>query len=153
MEKYDQAINQCENALELDPHSVSANSNLSSAYILKGEMSKGIRILEAIVDMFGPIPILKGYLGWAYSKAGRIEDARRLGEEIYMSTEKSYVPAIYLAMIHSGLGDIEKCFDLLNEAVDEHYTQISHIHFDPVFKPVRAHPRYKALLRKMNLEP
>ena len=41
----------------------------------------------------------------------------------------------------------------LDKAVDEREGLTLHFHIDPLFDPLRSHPRYHALLRKMNLEP
>jgi hypothetical protein len=56
-------------------------------------------------------------------------------------------------MIYFGLGEIDKAFDWFEKGVEERHFLISYAYSLPFFDPIRSHPRYKALLRKMNLEP
>ena len=41
----------------------------------------------------------------------------------------------------------------MEKAVEVYDTQIYFIHANNFYDPLRSHPRYRALLRKMNLEP
>ena len=44
-------------------------------------------------------------------------------------------------------------FEWLEKAVEEHDAILLNLHIYRFLDPLRSHPRYKALLRKMNLEP
>ena len=44
------------------------------------------------------------------------------------------------------------CLDYFEKAVEEHDSMPFLFHVHPFFDPLRSHPRYHALLRKMNLE-
>jgi hypothetical protein len=47
----------------------------------------------------------------------------------------------------------DKGLDWFEKAIDTHDGLISHGHLFPIYDPLRSHPRYHALLRKMNLAP
>jgi tetratricopeptide (TPR) repeat protein len=153
MKQYDRALEQCRNALELDPHSLLANGYIAYALGLKGEMNEAIRILEVVTQLLGRIPVMQGSLGYAYTMAGRKSDAYRILEELHGVVRTAYVPAYSFAMICLGLGVTGKAFDWLDKAVDEHSLSILNIHLSPSWEPLRSHPRYHALLRKLSLEP
>ena len=152
MGQYDRAIEHCRNALELAPHHFASHVYIGSAHMFKGEFEEGIRSIEAAVKLAGQFPIFQGTLGWTYAKAGRTGEARRLLEELKTAACKSYVPAISFAYIYDGLGEVDECFDWLNKAVDDRELTALHMICHPGFESLRSHPRYKALLRKMNLE-
>jgi adenylate cyclase len=152
MGQYDRAIEHCRNALELAPHHFASHVYIGSAHMFKGEFEEGIRSIEAAVKLAGQFPIFQGTLGWTYAKAGRTGEARRLLEELKTAACKSYVPAISFAYIYDGLGEVDECFDWLNKAVDDRDLTALHMICHPGFESLRSHPRYKALLRKMNLE-
>ncbi len=54
---------------------------------------------------------------------------------------------------HLGLGEIDDAFIWMDRAVDGRDPMMMPIKTFPFFDPIRADPRYLALLRKMNLEP
>jgi hypothetical protein len=90
----------------------------------------------------------------ACAQAERIGDARKILEELQGLSPNSYVPAMAFGLIYFALGEIDKGFDWFEKGVDERDRMIFHIHVHPQFcDPLGAHPRYHALLRKMNLEP
>ncbi len=41
----------------------------------------------------------------------------------------------------------------MEKAVDEREPAMLHLAVEPTYDPLRSHARYRALLRKMNLEP
>ena len=57
------------------------------------------------------------------------------------------------AYIYYGLGEMDKAFDWLDKAVDEKDGLLYEITSVSYSDPLSSHPRYKAVLRKMNLEP
>jgi tetratricopeptide (TPR) repeat protein len=93
-------------------------------------------------------------LGSAYASAGRTAEARKILKDLKVRRQSSYVPASALALVHGGLREIDECLAWLGRAVEER---------DPVivtspktaqaYDPLRPHPAFQALLRKMNLEP
>jgi serine/threonine protein kinase/Flp pilus assembly protein TadD len=153
MRQYDRAIEQYRNALELNPHWPVALSSLGSAHIVKGELEEGIRLYETNKSLLDRIPLFHGNLGYAYAVAGRTAEAHRILEKLHSIARKDYVPAKNFAEIYLGLGETDKALDWLYKAVDEGHGMISYIHQSPEWDPLRSHPRYKALRRKMNLEP
>jgi hypothetical protein len=62
------------------------------------------------------------------------------------------VPAVSFALIYFSLAEVDKGFDWLDKAVDEGDCQMLDINVYPILDPFRSHPRYQALLHKMNLE-
>ena len=93
-----------------------------------------------------------GILGFAYAKAGKTVEARKILEELQNLSQKGYVQPSSFPWIYMGLGEIEKSFDWLEKAIEEREGIIIHIDIEPSLDPLRSQPRYKALLRKMNLE-
>jgi TolB-like protein/Tfp pilus assembly protein PilF len=153
LKQYDHAIELCRNALELDPNLPSAYGFTGFAHIMKGEPDKAIRIYDVIKPLLRSIPLLQGVLGTAYAMAGQTSEAHRILEELHTTARNTYVPSFPFAEIYLSLGEIDECFDWLYKAVDDREPTISHVTCNPIFDPLRSHPRYKALLRKMNLEP
>jgi hypothetical protein len=62
-----------------------------------------------------------------------------------------YVSPYHLAYVHTGLGDYNRAMDCLERAYAERAGSIYGIKGSFLFAPLRGHPRFTALLRKMNL--
>ena len=88
-----------------------------------------------------------GKIDWIYKLAGQRGKARKLPEELQESAEKTFISAIVFAQFYFGLGEIYKCFDWPDKAVDENDNAI----FDACLDPLGSRPHYHPLLQKMNL--
>jgi serine/threonine protein kinase/Tfp pilus assembly protein PilF len=150
--EWNQAIKQCRIALELDPQCW-AYILLGSCYFQIGKHDDAIRAMETQAQILGRSSFALGNLGWAYASTGRTAEALKLLEELQERAQKQYVPSWSFAVVYSGLGEMDKAFDWYEKAVDEREPLMLHFHVHPNYDPLRTHPRYKALLRKMNLEP
>ena len=64
----------------------------------------------------------------------------------------SYVSPYHLAYIHTGLGEFDQAMDLLETAFEMRTGAIYGIKGAFLFAPLRGHPRFTALLRRLNLE-
>ena len=150
-QQYDRAIEQSRNALELDPYHYQAHLVLGQSYIETGKLEEGIRAHETVVQQRAP-SFSFGNLGWAYGRSGRIAEAQRILEQLQALAEKAYVLPSSVAKTYLGLGDIENALVWLERAIDERDGAIFMFWSGPVCDRLRSHPRYHALLRKMNLE-
>jgi serine/threonine protein kinase/tetratricopeptide (TPR) repeat protein len=151
--QYDRAIEQARKALELDPHNLQAQVHLAMYYMLTGRFDEGVRAAENSVEPAKGFPFLLGVLGCGYALSGRIDEANKLIEELQGNAEKAYFPSVVFAFIYSGLGEIDKALDCLEKAIKEQDATVTVAFGNPLFDPLRSHPRYHALLRKMNLAP
>jgi serine/threonine protein kinase/Flp pilus assembly protein TadD len=150
--QWDRAVEQHRHALLLDPQYWMAYLRLGLTYLYMGKLEETIQALETAAQLAGRIPYVLGTLGFAYARAGRLLEAQDLLKELEELSGRAYVPPGAFARIHIGLGEFEKGIDWLDKAVDERDSLI-YTYFGPMFDSLRPHPRYKALLRKMNLEP
>jgi tetratricopeptide (TPR) repeat protein len=151
--QWDRAIAQFHGVLELDPHHLWAYMFFGFTYLQAGKFEEAIRACETVAQLMGRSPLALGMLGAAYACAGRTGEAQKLLGELHELAQKTYVPPLSFAVLCPALGEIDKGLDWLEQAVDERVGIIIHLHIDPSFDLLRSHPRYPALLRKMNLAP
>jgi tetratricopeptide (TPR) repeat protein len=150
--QWNRAIEQCRTALELDPQCW-AHILLGSCYFHVGKHDDAIRAMETQEQLLGRSSFALGNLGWAYASTGRRAEALKLLEELQERAQKQYTPSWSFGVIYSGLGEMDKAFDWFEKAVDEREPLMLHFHVHPNYDPLRTHPRYSALLRRMNLAP
>ena len=154
LKQYDRAIEKYGNARELDPHMPVIIEFWGITYIAKGELNQAIRIYETNKPLLDQLPRFPGRLGYAYAAAGRTAEAHRILEELQSVAQTTYVSALNFAEIYLGLGERDKSMDFLEKAVEEGDNLISYsVMLFPYVELLSSHPRYKALLKKMNLEP
>ena len=118
-----------------------------------GQFENSIQTLETAAQLLVHGSYALGLLGCAYARAGRASEAQKLLKELEEQERKSYVLPSSLAQIYLALGEIDKGFDWFERALNEHDVLIYVYLITPIFDSLRPHPRYHALLRKMNLEP
>jgi serine/threonine-protein kinase len=150
MGQYDRAAKQLHAVLELDPNYYLTHIYLALNYLETGDHDKSIREIETAAQIT-PNPVVQLYLGYVNALTGRIREAQQTLEELHQLAQKAYVPAGVFAGIYVGLGEIDKSLDWLEKAYDEGHALISHFVLPPFYERLCSHPRYHALLRKMNL--
>jgi tetratricopeptide (TPR) repeat protein len=116
-----------------------------------GKPDEAVRTLETAEKLVGYSPLNLTYLSFAYAQAGRMREAQKCLEELEDLAKKTYVPAFAFAFVLASLGDIEGGFDWLDKAVDERDSLLLLLPSYPM-GPLSSHPRFRALLHKMNLE-
>jgi hypothetical protein len=104
---------------------------------------------ERSVALSGRISRLLGFLGYAYGRAGRDEDARRMLDELEARETERYLPPYFPALVHCGLGETERALDRLERSREVRDTMIRDLRADPHWDRIRSEPRFDALLRKM----
>ena len=81
-----------------------------------------------------------------------MDEARAILAQLVARAADRYVPPYHLAYIYVGLGEFDTALDLLEQAFEERSGAISGIKGSFLFVPLRTHPRFIALLKKMNLQ-
>jgi tetratricopeptide (TPR) repeat protein len=151
--QWDRALEEFNNALEIDPHSGPSYYRLAYMHFSSGNYDKAISTAEAAIREMGRLPTLP-LLGAVYARAGRITEAQKILEELQDTDQKMYIPPVYLAILYSALAMTDQALDCYERAVEDgSLVTILSVAFDRINEPLRSHPRFISLLRKMNLEP
>jgi tetratricopeptide (TPR) repeat protein len=97
---------------------------------------------------------LQGYEGYCYARLGRNAHARRVLDKLSHWKQPGFVPDYIFATLYLGLGEIDKCLDHLEIAVESRCPWMPLLlSVDPLFEQVRMEPRARALMEKMKLPP
>lgn len=150
--QFDQSIAQSRKALEMFPNFYSAHWALGSALVEKGDYTAGIEELEKAKTM-QPTPSVIGNLGYAYAKAGRKDEARKLLAALKELSKQRYVSSYWIAMIYVGLNEKDEAFAWLEKAFQERSWWLMWIKMDPMVDSLRSDPRFQDLLRRIGFTP
>ena len=127
---------------------------LNSAITLfarRGILATTMSELARAIHMTPGTTAFVGQLGSAYARAGEHEKARAILSDLLALSEKEYVAEVHLAYVYAGLGEYDAAIDWLERAFEHRSASIYGINGSYLFSPMREHPRFQALLRKMNL--
>jgi serine/threonine-protein kinase len=150
--RYDQALEESKKLLDMFPNYWVHHWSRGHVYSAKRMYTKAIVEFQKAVDLSeGSLECLPD-LGYAYAKLGRRDEAQKVLKKLEKESRQKYVPAIFFATVYTGLGENDLAFEWLEKAYLEHDWRVSWIAPDPVFDSLRDDPRFKALLKKMNLE-
>ena len=93
----------------------------------------------------------KRLLDRSIARSFRRRDAHKLVEELKSESATRYVPNYCLAMAYTALGEKEEAFALLEKDIAEHSSFVSVLAVDPALDDLRDDPRFKAMLKRLNL--
>jgi tetratricopeptide (TPR) repeat protein len=150
-DRYDEAMQEAKRLIEMQPDFALGHSTLGWAYVKKGRCEEGLAELEKAVSLNPGNTMLLAQLGQVYALAGRVGEAREALQQLEELSQQRYVPPTHMAYVYTGLGDQDKAIDSLEQAYEERAGGVYGIKGSFLFATLRSHPRFTALLRKMNL--
>jgi len=147
----DRSIEQYEKTIELDPAFALAHQGLGRAYLQKGMQEEAIRHLKRAAQLSGDSVAVLSALAHAHAVAGDKDEACAILKKLLERSAVAYVPPSSIAVIYVGLGDSEQAFAWLDKAYAIRDEGLLMVNVHPVFEPLHPDPRFRDLLRRMNL--
>jgi tetratricopeptide (TPR) repeat protein len=119
--------------------------------VKSGRVDEGLAELEKSVTLAPDNTLYLAQLGEAYALAGKVEQAREVLHQLEQLSQQRYVSPYHMAYVYTGLGEQDRAMDWLERAYDERGGSVYGIKGSFLFTTLRPHPRFQALLKKMNL--
>jgi serine/threonine protein kinase len=151
MRQPEKALQQARKTIAMDPTFAHARTMLSGAHALLKNFPEAIAESKKAVEYANRSPFALSWLGWVYAEAGMEGEARKILHELKKMSKTSYVSALWVAVIYTGLRDKDLAFDWLEKAYEEHYEVLVFLHTIPFFDPIRDDTRFDELLEKIGL--
>jgi serine/threonine protein kinase/tetratricopeptide (TPR) repeat protein len=144
--QYERAIEQCQKTLELDPNFALAHSLLGWAYLEKRMYKEAILAYQKTRGELGVRNI------YAYALPGKRDESLGIIEEMKELWRRGDNVAYPIARVYAGLGKEDLVLEWLEKSLGRREPFMVRLNVDPSFDSLRSNPRFKALLKKMNLE-
>ena len=148
---YERAIEHFERVLAVEPSFAFAHYALGDVCTQLGQYDRAFAEFEKAIELGGRSVNHIGVIGYAYGRSGNRDRALSLLQELTSRAAEKYVPAMWIALIHLGLGDLSGLFTWLDRAFEERDGSLVLITAAIEFDSVRPDPRFKALLGRMGL--
>jgi serine/threonine-protein kinase len=147
----DRAFAQFQKVVELEPSFTFAHYALGDAWTLRKQYDRAFAEYNQAIALGGRSANIVGVLGYAYGRAGHVGQAKEHLQELTARAGHSYVSAMWIALVHLGLGDLDSVFRYLERAFEERDGSLILITTAVEFDPVREDPRFASLLGRMGL--
>lgn len=145
--RYDDALQAFRKALELDP-------NYYWSLLRRAQTKEQIgRVAEATAEFEKLGPKAEVFLARAHALAGNTQSARQIFSRILSDPNTTKEFTYEIALVYAGLKENDKALDWLERAYDDRSYHMIYIKIDPRLDPLRAHPRFQQLLRRVGLPP
>jgi serine/threonine-protein kinase len=149
--QYEEAMHAILECLEMDPHLALAHATAGWAYILNGKPEQGIASLRKALSLSPDSTLYLAQLGQALARAGKIDEARDILRQLEDLSKQRYVSPYHMAYVYTGLGENDRAMDFLEKAHEVRSGGIFGVKGSFLFASLRGEPRFKELLRRMNL--
>jgi serine/threonine protein kinase/Tfp pilus assembly protein PilF len=148
--RFDEAIDQARRTLELEPGFSYAHTMLGYALDGKGQFDEAISEYEKAISLTED-GYTRALLIRALMRTGRRSEAERQMEALRTFASTSYVPNFCFSIAHTALGDKEAAIAMLEKDVEERSSYAVTIGIEIGLNELRNEPRFKALLKRLNL--
>ena len=137
--------------IELDPNFGPAYEYLALSYLKQGRNAEAIAAAEKAVELSNRSSISVGDLGFVYASTKKPAEAMKLIRELEDKYARKEAIGQYIAPIYVGLGDKDKAFEWLEKDFQARNGKLVEIRWQLQFESLRDDPRYKDLIKGMNL--
>jgi TolB-like protein/predicted Zn-dependent protease/tRNA A-37 threonylcarbamoyl transferase component Bud32 len=145
---YDDTIEQCFRALELDSGAVSGHTVLRWAYEKKGMHTEALAAFEQERVFAGETPTTQAKRAQVLASVGRQDEARAILQEILANRSEQWVSAYEIAIIYCAIGEFDNAFQWLNRAEREHAVGFTFVLVDPRLEALRLDRRFRELVHR-----
>jgi TolB-like protein/Tfp pilus assembly protein PilF len=152
---YDAAIEEAQQVVKLHPDFLPVQFWLGSAFREKKMYLQAIETFQKARDHAHQLglenPALVMAYGHAQALAGNAEEARNALHKLEQLRSTRFVPSLYMAAIHVGLGETDEAFHWLDLAYQEKIDRLVYLNVEPMSDPIRSDPRFAQLMSKIGL--
>ena len=148
--QFENAVETLQRTIEMDPEFPILHLYLAYIYIQKNMYKEALAELQKEKSLQNGF--LEPHFGIVYNLMGRRDKSQKILDELVARSEKEYISPYGLALLHFALGENDMGFSYLDKAYDTHDGWMSQIKIDFLLDSVRSDPRFKKILKKINLQ-
>jgi TolB-like protein/cytochrome c-type biogenesis protein CcmH/NrfG len=148
--RYDEAMAHFQSLLLRDPNFANTHWDLGWTYFGKGMYRESVASYQKAFEL-DPDPVTRGYLAISYAKLGQRDEVLKQLEWLKKESPRRYVPSFAIALAYIALGQKDEAFTWLEKDMDERTIYASSYAIESALDGLREDPRFKAMLKRMNL--
>jgi len=149
--RFEDAIEQIRRGLEMQPGNALGHVLTADAYAYMGQPEKAIEECEKALALGRGADMVRLNAAAAYIKAGKVEEGRKIADEVERTWNPSVPVSHLLASVHARLGEKDAAFEWLEKAFQEHTSFVAYLKVHPLFDGLRDDPRFAALVKRIGI--
>jgi serine/threonine-protein kinase len=146
-----ETLRRYQHLLEAHPDYQAVHFYRGLALLHSGQLEAALAAMDAY-DPRCEIPDALGLRGTILAALDRAGDARGMLDRLEALSAARYVAPFQAALIHLGLGEVDRALDLLEQTVAERCWFVRLLGTEGMFEPLRAHPRFRRILEMVGLD-
>jgi len=150
--KVEESLVAFEEVMARSPEHPLANYWAGVINVLLGRPDDALRYAERFASL-GRHPHSVGVMASAHAIAGRLDEARRLLDEIVTRSRTEYVAPVLVASVYRWLGEYDQMFAWLERGMEVRDWWLARLHMEPWFLGVRDEPRFQDIVRRVGVAP
>ena len=144
------AIEESRRTLEIGS-SWTAYRTLAHCYLRLGQKEEALANARKSVESLNGSAVSLKVLGYVQGAIGNRNEALAIVREIEDKFAKGEADGRDVAVVYAGLGLNDKVFEWLEKDFQNRGTSLTELRLEAPFVPLRSDPRFKDLLKRMNL--
>jgi serine/threonine-protein kinase len=144
------AIDQFRKVLDLDGTYPLAHAWLALSYVCSGQLERAIAPAQRVEALVPESLSLISLAAYCQARAGLTSAAERVLAQLRARAQERYVSPLHHAVVHLGLGDDDAALSALDESLRERSFNLLLPRVNPLFDPIRQHPRFGDMLKAAN---
>ena len=144
---YEGALRLAERVMEINPEFLYDEDPIAHVYVAMGRWNDALQRYQSIPASRFNRPNFE--LAICYAHTGQVARARVILVELEKVAQERYVDHTHLAAIHAALGDKDKAFAALDQALNDRSARVYAPRFYPWLTPLREDPRFVELENKI----
>jgi eukaryotic-like serine/threonine-protein kinase len=156
-DRFEDALRLVQMMRELDPNAPQSFWQEGKLLLANGEYEQAVKVLQK-ASVLGDNQMAMSMRGCACGLAGRRDEALTILDELFAIRERKYAAAFNIARVYAGLGDRDKAFAWLENAIEERNAELVHLRRKAevgeglyLGDGFSSDPRYGEILRRAGL--
>ena len=147
----EKALEEAKRVYETEPNYVGGRISLGTAYLLNGMYEEAVVFGEQSLRVDPEYDAYLDITAKGYARIGRRREAEELFKRYKEMGKAQYVSHYWIATIYAWLGERDEAITELGKAVEDRDYFIPRMKIEPFLDPLRDDPRFKEILKRMNL--
>ncbi len=148
--RYEQARFHTERAIAMNPLAEESYRLLGMSLFRMGKVDEAERVLRESAAMPSAGPYATATLGYVLAQRGKVTEARAICADLESAAQWGYVSPVAFGTLSLGLGDWDAALDWIQKSIDERRGWFVYSRVNPMFDPLREHPRFLAMQEELD---